>query len=176
MRLLASLALALALVLAACGSSQPSTAAPAAVPPSLTPDCFLGDGHCRLSLDLDGDTRPDTISTVRDAACASSNDDRPCLQGFWFVLASGPTQLVGAGTALTADPTASADEEALDLEPDLGFLTLLSITHHRPDGGLNARQLLASPCAADALVLSGGDAAFLLCWSRTSARAYHLGY
>lgn len=173
--------------LAACGPAAPvpvprPAAAPPALPDSLVPDCFLGADRCVLRLDLDGDARTDTITTVRDRACASSSDSpddeptRPCLQGLWFHLAAGPTQLVGAGNTLAPDPAASDADEPLSLDADLDYLHLLSITHHRPDGGLNATQLLASPCSGDALVISGSDAAALLCWRAGSARAYHLGY
>jgi hypothetical protein len=189
----------------ACGSSPARTSAtapPAAAPSppaTVTLDCWLGADRCPLQLDLDGDGRADTITPVRDTACSGESDDdafaaadladddepidpedeptdRPCQQGLWLALATGPTQLVGAGGTLARDPAATEDDEPLDLEGDLGFLRLLSITQHREGGGLNAKQLLASPCDGDALVLSSSDAALLLCWRAGTARAYHLGY
>lgn len=168
--------------LAACSSpAGPRSAESPSRPATVMPDCFLGDDRCALSLDLDGDGRADRVETVRDAACArptgaTDDGERPCLQGFWIALSSGGTHVVGAGVALDADPAAVADDEAIPLEPDLGFLALRSITTRRPASGLNWRQLAESPCAGDALVLSGGDAAFLLCWRAASPRAYHLGY
>jgi hypothetical protein len=38
------------------------------------------------------------------------------------------------------------------------------------------RETTVAPCAGDGLVLSGGDAAALLCWADGTARAYHLGF
>jgi hypothetical protein len=169
--------------LAACGGSSPPASHPtSALPATLTADAFLGAELATFTLDLDGDTRPDTITLVHDAACTDTGTERdedgdlPCDQGFFLALAAGPTSVAGAGTTLDADPAAPEEAEPLALEADLGYLQFLSLTTHRADGGLNAAQLLASPCAGDALVLSGGDAAFLLCWRGTSARAYHLGY
>ena len=195
MRPLTTLVAALAAcgpALAACSSAAPAPAPaprPAAAPPlpdSLVPDCFLGADRCVLRLDLDGDARTDTITTVRDRACEPNDNDeddehaeerpRPCLQGLWLRLAAGPTQLVGAGTRLDADPAAPPHDDPIPLHTDLDYVHLIAITRHRPDGGLNATQLLASPCAGDALILSGSDAAALFCWRAGSARAYHLGY
>lgn len=159
-------AIAASVGLVACGApSPPSSTPPAnntaeaagsstARPAALAPDCWPGPDHCAIELDLDGDGRADRMEAVVGPTHA---------KGFWITLATGHTQQVGAGVALPAQPTDDEDDEPLALDADLGGLRALRIARH-------------APCAGDALVLSGGDAAAVLCWVGDTAAAYHLGF
>ena len=161
MRRLATLA-----ALAACGSPPPPPAhapsnasadepgRPAGRPAALAPDCWLGDDRCVIELDLDGDGRADRLETVVGPTRA---------KGFWITLATGRTQQVGAGVALPAPAATDEDSEPIPLDADLGGLRALHVARH-------------APCAGDGLVLSGGDAAAVLCWVGGTAAAYHLGF
>lgn len=159
-----AIAAALGLVACSAPATPPATAPsnataeaagqPTARPAALAPDCWPGPDHCAVELDLDGDGRADRMEAVVGPTRA---------RGFWITLATGRTQQVGAGVALPAQPSADEDIEPLALDADLGGLRALRVARH-------------APCAGDGLVLSGSDAAAVLCWVGDTAAAYHLGF
>jgi hypothetical protein len=141
-----------------------------------------------IELDLDGDGRADRAETVREAPCAPATRDSeesdeedipdpPCNQGLWIMLATGATQRVGAGVELGAQPSSDPNIEPTLLEADLGGLRLLAISHKDRPGRIRWNSTTGpAPCAGDGLVLSGTDAAAVLCWVGDTAAAYHLGF
>jgi hypothetical protein len=165
-------------------------AAPISPASTLEPECWLGPARCVIELDLDGDRRADRVETVREVPCApaaSEEDeeveedipDPPCNQGLRITLATGVAQQVGAGVELSAQPASESDDniEPIPLEADLGGLQLLDISHKDRPGRIRWKRATGpAPCVADGLVLTGTDAAAVLCWVGDTAAAYHLGF
>lgn len=202
MRLVATRLVASTTVLAcACGpgastraSSPSNTTAreagnPIVRPMTLERECWLGDAHCLVELDLDGDRRVDRLETVRQVPCndvapedeaiaADDFVDPPCAQGFWITLATGDTQQVGAGVALAALPSTDEDFEPIPLDADLGGLRTLGISYRDSPGRIrwSHGSTAPAPCDGGGIVVTGEDAAAVLCWVGGTAAAYHLGF
>jgi hypothetical protein len=170
--------------------------APIAPPPSIERACWLGADRCVIELDLDGDRRADRVEAVRATPCepAAPDDDdgdgaddeidddgtpdAPCAQGLWITLATGTTRQVGAGVALAAPASTDEDLEPIPLDADLGGLRVLALSTKDGPGRVrwNGKTTGPAACDGDGLVLSGGDAAAVLCWTGGTAGAYHLGF
>jgi hypothetical protein len=194
----AELTLLVVLAASACGQPAPprtpsnTTAsepgAPVARPATIERDCFLGADRCVIELDLDGDGRADRVDAVRQTPCEpvapelvessdDDTDDPPCRQGLWITLATGATAQVGAGVALAAPTSTDESLEPLELDDDLGFLRLLAISHREDATHVRWNHTTGpAACDGDGLVLSGSDAAAVLCFTAGRAAAYHLGF
>lgn len=186
-----------ATLLCACGSAAPArtpsntTAAeagkPIERPTTLERECWLGDDYCVIELDLDSDGRADRMETVRAAPCVPPETDDemedeivdpPCAQGLWITLASGITHQVGAGLALPPQPSTDQDFEPIPLDADLGGLRSLGISQRQSPGFIlwSTSKQVPAPCDGDGIILTGEDAAAVLCWVGGTAAAYHLGF
>ncbi len=188
-------------VLGACGTGARGPASPGnttasgpGMPLGLEPDCggpaddepdelagddafnderdeLAGDDACVFALDLDGDGRDDRIERVRTIA--------PRARGYWITLATGATAQVGAGLALPEPPPPPVgDLEPLALDVDLRGISIIAVARREGSHRVrwSPRMAADAPCAGDGVVISGGDAAALLCWVDGTAVAYHLGF